>query len=340
MMRLTSDEIAARASGLNTGPWEAPTRRALEKLAPPDGPDRALLAAPSPIHLLSHVIGPAARARARQLKNPLRSHYTQGPISDPDEIAMRDDLDQALLQAQLYELAVQSSYIPVAAIRSAARNLLVGLLWSDPARDFLKTYEYPAVLMLAQRVEVRGLRAVRTPEPSDRPQDSVRFAAFLAHINEFYCDARVVAWTRFMDDYVVEPGEIGRFIRYMRDPKLSAPERANMMIEGALLFIASLSSAFQLLDKDQYACFGLPHAYWLQKFFGQLFTGPGDAFNPASRSMFNWSALFAEYLPLHTPHVQPEVAAFAATTLRNDITLLGEVFCAVKQVVVDARAAP
>jgi hypothetical protein len=337
MTSLSPDEIAARVTGLRAGPWQGPTERALQKLAPPYGLNEELIASEAPIALPTLAIGPVARTRERELKEPLRSHFTHGAITDPDEIILRDELDQALLQAQLYELAAHAGYLPVDAIRIPARSLLAGLLWSEAARRFLATYVYPAVPMLAQRVEVQGLQAVRAPPPTQRPQDSVRFAAFLAHMAQFYGDPRIRCWTSFMDDFIKEPNEVARFIDYIRQPELPPTRRAEAMIEGMLLFLDSLSSAFALLDKNQYACFGLPHAYWLQKFFGQLFTGSSDPFDPARRAMFNWAGLFSEHLSKHMSGDQPELADYAVSKLRTDIALLGEIFCAVKVAVSEAK---
>ena len=174
--------------------------------------------------------------------------------------------DQALTLPQLYELAVQTGYLPESSVRKPSRTILTDLLWSAPARRFVATYDYVAVPMLAARVGISGLASTKPPEPN--PNAALRFAGFLAHLRAFHTDEQVDVWVHFLDDYSAEDGEQNMLWEYLQGRRKTHPSRTEALLAGCQRFVTSLASAFHILSEKELGPFGLIHSHWLQKFFG------------------------------------------------------------------------
>jgi hypothetical protein len=147
-------------------------------------------------------------------------------------------VDQALTVPQLYDLAVQSGYLPEELVRESPS--------SAAARDYAS----------ARRDRSRPMREGA----------ALRFAAFLAHLRAFHADEEIQAWTAFMDGAVEERNEDQKLRSYLRG-KRAPPARADRLLEGCQRFVASLASAFDVLEDDELGAFGLVHAQRLQTFF-------------------------------------------------------------------------
>jgi hypothetical protein len=266
MMDLPDEELRARLAAITRGPWARGVIEARQELAPVDRVQSSLRGA-RPIAIDQLVLSASNRRKSSRLSRILRAHFEGGgPVENDKEIKTRDAFDQALTVPQLYELAVQTGYLPEESIRKPARTILTDLLWSEPARRFVLAYDYVSVPMLANRVGISGVASTKPPEPN--PNASLHFAGFLAHLRAFHTDEHIQAWVRFLDDYVVEHDEQNRLWEYLREERQKAPRRTGELLTGCQVFVLSLASAFQILSDDELGLFGLMHAYWLQKFFG------------------------------------------------------------------------
>jgi len=270
---VSDEELRQRLAGIARGPWAGGMVEARLKLAPL-GKLRASMTSARTIALDEIQLSTSNKQKSRRLARVLRPHFEdEEGITNPTDIATRDALDDALMVPQLYELAVQTGYLPAEGVKQPARKILRDLLWSAGARGFVATYDYIAVPMLAARVAVTGLGEVQPPEPN--PNAALRFAGFLAHLRAFYIDEQIQTWTRFLDDYINEENEQEMLWRYLKGERKNAPERAGELLAGCKLFVTSLASAFHVFDDDELDRFGLIHAYWLQKFFGYEREGSG-----------------------------------------------------------------
>lgn len=266
MSSLSPEEVRRRLRAVTNGPWARSLERTHENLAAPDL-IRFAIEADQPIRLNTLRLSLANRKKNDDLAEILRSHHDDPEgVTKDDEKQVRDALDDALTIPQLYELAVQTGYLPADSVRQPARSLLTKLLWSGAARRFVDDYDYVALPMLAARVDVAGLSAAEPPAPDERA--ALRFAGFLAHLRAFYEDDAIGEWTRFLDDYVVVTNEQEHIWRYLRGKRSQPPPRLGALMTGCTRFVTSLASAFHTLDDDELGRFGLIHAYWLQKFFG------------------------------------------------------------------------
>src|SRR5579862_6350246 len=129
MNDISEEELRERLAAMTSGPWAQGVTAARRILAPVDRirmrayGDRFLA-------LDQLKLSPSNIRRNRRLATVLRPHYAyKGAITSPIEIETRDALDHALTLPQLYELAVQTGYLPSDAIKQPARDILGGLLW-------------------------------------------------------------------------------------------------------------------------------------------------------------------------------------------------------------------
>jgi hypothetical protein len=322
---ITDDEFGRRLAGILNGPWAEPMKRALAALSGPSGEpeiDQDQLSLTS-----------EARQTSERLRHALRDHVGS-PIIDPNEMRLRADFDRALLVLQVLELAIQGGYLPEERASNVARHLLSKLLWSQAARDYVHIYEYPAVPMLATRVGVRGLRTAEPPPASGVATDSLQFAAFLAHLRSFYDNDTVRTWFDFMDDIIVEEYEQDAIKRYWRRRGLSRPQRERQLAAGSFLFVQELASAFEAVDEHQRAMFGMPHAYWLAKFFG-LRIGETKYEHDPFGTDWSWCMGTRHHLGME----KSDEAAYMAvrTDLQDRLALLEQVILAVDKVVSATR---
>lgn len=155
MTEISKEEVKARLAALEQGPWSRGVSKARKQLAPVDSissiPRRS-----RPIALDKFDLSSANKRKSNRLVEILRPHFeSDDEVLDPGET--RSNLDDALTLPQLYELAVQSGYLPESSVRIPACAILTDLLWSAPARHFVSAYDYVGVAMLAGRVGILGL---------------------------------------------------------------------------------------------------------------------------------------------------------------------------------------
>jgi hypothetical protein len=124
---IESFEIQSRIDGLRIASWTPLIKRALKALKRPSGPVKAV-ASGDAIALSSLIVSMDDVMKDSNLRQPLRDHNLKNKVSDEDEIALRDALDRALLQAQIYEMAIATGYLPTSALWKVSRELLTGLL--------------------------------------------------------------------------------------------------------------------------------------------------------------------------------------------------------------------
>jgi hypothetical protein len=266
MNNLPADELQARFRAITEGPWSEAAKIARQELAPTEPFSYSPLE-DEPIALDQHSLSVSNLRKSVRLSRVLRPHFEQiEPIKNVKEIRIRDAFDQALTIPQLYELAVQTGYLPERAVRLPARDFVTELMWSEPARRFVTAYGYVSVPMLANRVGISGFFPTALVEP--KPSAALHFAGFLAHLRAFETDEQIQSWVRFLDDYIVEEDEQNLLCKYLQGKSKTQPRRTGKLLSGCRRFVTSLATIFHVLDEDELGRFGLIHSYWLQKFFG------------------------------------------------------------------------
>jgi hypothetical protein len=330
---LPEEEVRQRLAAITEGPWADGLVEARRRLAP-RGPLRTPTGAGA-IALDRISLSDVDRRKSRQLTTVLRAHFDD-PITDQEEQDTRDALDEALTVPQLYELAVQTGYLPAEEVKRPARKIFKDLLWSAPARGFVAAYDYVAVPMLAVRVGVSGLGTVQPPEPD--PNSALRFAGFLAHLRAFCADERIQTWISFLDDYIQEKNEQDRFWRYLNGDRETGPARSAQLLGGCQLFVASLAGAFHVLDEGELGRFGLIHAYWLQKFFGYKLSDRGYVKDVAVWGPSDsWARTIAASPKLVPPEADAKIARLLRQKFVEQVGLLERVFAAVRTLAKSAR---
>jgi DNA-binding CsgD family transcriptional regulator len=326
---LPKEELEARLAAISRGPWSVGFIKARQKLAP-IGEISLTSTGGRPIALEELELSASNKRKSAELSKILRVHYEEGNITDEDEIETREALDDALTIPQLYELAVQTGYLPEDSVRKPARSILTDLLWSDPARRFVEAYDYVAVPMLAARVGISGFVPTNPPEPT--PNASLRFAGFLAHVRAFYSDEQISTWIAFLDDYIAEDDEQDLVWEFLRERRKSPPKRIQELLTGCQRFVTSLASAFHVLSEDEFGRYGLVHAYWLQKFFGYKRNGRGEFVKDTRVWGENdsWAQTFSTSPLLVPPDIDPAIEAVGRRQFNNQIVLLERTFEAVK----------
>lgn len=329
-------ELLQRLAAIARGPWAEGMGEARRRLATRSRL-RVVPAATAPIALDKIELSTPDRRKSALLRTVLRPHFEDRKgITDPKEIETRDALDQALTVPQLYELAVQTGYLPAELVREPAREILTELLWSPAARDFVAAYDYLSIPMLAARVGVSGFGEVRPPPPGEG--GALRFAGFLAHLRAFHADEEIQAWTAFMDDYTEEPKEQERLRAYLRGKLKAGPARSGRLLNGGQLFVASLANAFDVLHEDELGRFGLIHAYWLQKFFGYELAARGYVKDVARWGREDsWARTLAASRVLVPPTVTEKIGRLLRRQFERQVKLLEKTFDAVRSLAKSAR---
>src|ERR1700694_2998579 len=126
MTELSEEELEARLAAIKRGPWSEGVVKARQKLAPV-GRISLSWGGARQIALDELVLSPSNKRKSGQLSKILRAHYKGEGITDEKEIETRDALDEALTIPQLYELAVQTGYLPEDSVRKPARAILTDL---------------------------------------------------------------------------------------------------------------------------------------------------------------------------------------------------------------------
>jgi len=336
MTTLPKDELQARLAAITRGPWSEGFSTARQKLSPIGG--AALFSgAGNTIALDELQLSPSNKRKSAELSKVLRLHYKEGNIKDREEMNIRDAFDDALTIPQLYELAVQTGYLPQDSVRKPARSILTNLLWSDGARNFVQGYDYVAIPMLAARVGISGLGPANPPGPN--PNASLRFAGFLAHLRAFYEDEEIDTWIAFLDDYIVEDNEQDLVWEFLRRRRKKAPTRIHDLLNGCQRFVTSLASAFNILSDEELGPYGLIHAYWLQKFFGYKRNGQGQFVKNTKiwEDDDSWAHTFSTSPYLVPSDIDPAIEKLGRSQFNNQIALLERTFDAVKHLANQAR---
>lgn len=329
MTTVSEEELCHRLDAITRGPWSGGVVEARRKLAPLEKLGVSVTGSRQ-IALDKIQFSTSNKQKSGRLATILRSHFKdKNGITSLTEMETRDALDQALTLPQLYELAVQTGYLPAERVRQPARKILTDLLWSPAARGFVAAYDYIAVPMLAARVGVSGLDVVQPPEPNENA--ALRFAGFLAHLRAFEADEQIETWTRFLDDYVQEPNEQDKVWRYLRGQLKTAPERTAEILTGCQRFVTSMASAFHVLDDDELGRFGLIHAYWLQKFFGYKMEDIGyvkdiDLWGPTD----SWARTVMTSPHLVAAGINSKISKVFRQQFRENVRLLDRTFDAVR----------
>lgn len=329
-MTLSEEELKQRQSAIANGPWAAHLAEAGAHLEPPEKL-RITAAGASPIALDKLRLSAPNQQKNEELATILRSHFEDpNGITDPTEIKVRFSLDQALMLPQLYELAIQTGYLPAEHVAEPARKLLTDLLWSPAARKFITAYDYLGVSMLATRVGITGVGSAHPPEA--KAGGALYFAGFLAHLRAFYADEQIQTWIDFLDDYAY-PNEARELWEYLHELRETAPRRTPELLTGCQLFVTSLASVFQTLDESDLGHFGLIHAYWLQKFFGYENDGSDyvkdtDHWDPND----SWAETIATSPRTIDASIDRDIAEVFRKQFREQLELLNRTFDAVKSV--------
>jgi hypothetical protein len=240
-------EQDARLADMLDGPWAERAAVAVKTLARPAG-----------------LLG-ARPALAARTADALRPHWLR-EVESEKEIELRDSLDFALAQLQLLELAVETGYLPLDGVRQPARELFESVLWSKPAQDFARAYDYVSVEYLARRVGFAPL-AAKHDGPAPDPRAAVRYATFLDHHRHWLEDELIDEWLGFLDDYVEHRGEQDDFYAFLERPAKKS-QRFARLAEGARRSIEMLSDLFGVMNETERPRYGLFYAYWLAKLFG------------------------------------------------------------------------
>jgi hypothetical protein len=332
---LPNEELRARLAAITRGPWAQGVVEARQKLAPVDR--IASTGTARVIDLERLALSASNKRKSGRLSKVLRIHFLDGDVDDEEEMNTRDALDQALTLAQLYELAVQTGYLPERCVRKPARDILTGLLWSGPARRFVRAYDYLAVPMLAARVGKSGFTITNPPDPN--PKAALRFAGFLAHLRAFHTDERIDLWVGFLDDYLIADNEQDLVWEFLRGRRKTPPRRIGDLLTGCQLFVTSLSSAFHILSDHELGPYGLMHAYWLQKFFGYKRNGEGQFVKNAKEwgEADSWAQTISTSPALAAPGTDPSIEKIVRQQFLEEVALLGRTFEAVRGLTLQTR---
>ncbi|BFU93340.1 MAG: hypothetical protein NTNFB02_00620 [Nitrospira sp.] len=328
MTTVTGEELRQRLQGIAQGPWSKGVHDAHRMLAPTAQLRGRLYRSPT-IKLNKLELTDFDTKKNADFMTIFRPHFLdRNGVTDPAEIEAREILDNALILPELYELAVQTGYLPVEQVKEPAREILGDLLWSEAVRGFVQSYDYIAVQMLATRVGMTGFGVIHPPAP--KKDAALRFAGFLAHLRAFYADDQIFTWTHFMDDYIEEPEEQEKLCSYLRGESNTAPKRFGELLAGCQFFSASLASAFHVLDQEELGRFGLIHAYWLQKFFGYKMDKEGYVKDVRVwGSTDSWAHLFRESSHLIPESIGSEISGVVRQQFCEQVQLLKETFDAV-----------
>ena len=262
-------EIEHRFIDLGNGPWVVRAQEAVSYLMPHSPlADLEREADVIDAELIESHLLPSDQKRQQELRRVLRQHWGAGnQVVSGIEISVRDSFDFALTYLMLLELAVETAYLPLDAVRQPARTTMLNLLWSEGAQGFLELYDYLPVHYLAARVGFR-LRRNAVPPPVNSG-GAIHFALFLDHERHWLNEPLVEAWLGFLDDYIEhsnEPSDFYAFLQQRFHPLNRL--RFNRLLAGAERSVIMLADLFGSLDDTERERFGLFYGYWLAKLFG------------------------------------------------------------------------
>ena len=282
-----SSELTMRLRDLLEGPWAEEGKKAHKYLRPKESLEN--LYGSEQVIKMEHfqkTLPRKERERIGIVSRLLRLHWKGHPVTK-GEIPLRDSFDEALTVLQLLELAIETGYLPVEAVRTHARQYIIELLWSPGARAFVRGYDYFLVERIAARVQAPLSK--RTTRELAPPQIApAKFATFLSFHGSWYGNEELDWWLGLMDDYVTvddieglkveEWDEAEAFETYLHkrklpnqqvlDAMLYVDERFRQRTAGALWFVSRLSGFLKLLTDEELPIYASFYAYWLAKLFG------------------------------------------------------------------------
>lgn len=272
-------ELKKRIAFIDGGPWTTKAEEAWTTIALKSS--WKAIAKNSEVIDLENIFMRQKSKRQKRLRKLLRAPKKTEPIIYAEGI-IRDSLDEALSRLQLYELAIECDYIPLAAVKERLRDDIVRLLWSDGARRYVQYYDFYLVAFLACRVGVDIGFPCKVPEIKSGYE--VRFAAFLSQHQTWYADPLLDGWLGFLDDYQTlksedyeDEADKDVFYRFMTTTKKEFCEQSALLnlVAGAERFLAQLSELNLNLTAEQRPYFGSFYGYWLARFYGYDSTKKG-----------------------------------------------------------------
>jgi hypothetical protein len=256
-------ELQARIEAIQSGPWMERAELARRKLSSP-GVRFFTMHGTSPMNLGSLHIDPRTAELVKELDTTFKWHG-EGRIPTHAERRIRDSFDDALTYLQMIELAIETGYLPADFVAEDMRGEMIRLFWSEPARRFVRIYDYISVEELAMRVELGGFQR-RSPRAID-PRGALHFATFLATHRAIEGDANCEKWLEFLDDYVIRRGEQVDFYEFLESGEAARSKRRITLLLGARTFAVMLADFFSTLPIPLQARFGAFYSYWLAKLF-------------------------------------------------------------------------
>ena len=269
------NEAGERIKYLNQGPWIKAGALAWQTIASPVG---------------GPVGEPTNSETQMKLKRLLRPHWVEDIVYS--EGIVRDSFDEALTIYQLYELAIENSYLDLADIKAKVTTELTRLLWSDGARSYLHFYGYMSIIALAQRVGI-DLGFKKVVLPPIRNGKEGRFASFLSQHALWYEDPILDGWIGFLDDYQVLKGEIESdksvFRKFLGSEQGVFDNDAILwtFVAGADRFTTRVADLAELLSEEERPSYGLFYAYWMARFYGFTLTDNSYVRDP---KRIDWSS--------------------------------------------------
>jgi hypothetical protein len=211
-----------------------------------------------------------------ELETHLRDHRVL-PITNPNEIELRESFDQVMEELQLTELAVACGFLPLDVVRPDAQHEFVTLLSSTPARNYIKLYDFVPVRYLAARLGI-DLQIGPVQPPVINAHAEIRYAVFLATHYEFIANPQIRTFTMFIDDFYFRDPPNGRQFGAAslkrrvagEQPGATSGEDAKLAegTLGLIQFTETLGDLFIQIPEPEQRYFGLAYSYWLSHFFG------------------------------------------------------------------------
>jgi hypothetical protein len=268
------DETTQRVAFLKAGPWAARGETAWKEIARRKA-NPAMVRSGRTLNLAA-VYGKVDASQQKWLRQVLRGHWKRATRNWEDVI--RDSFDEALTRYQLYELAIENGYIPLAAIRNEAREDLARLLWSEAARHYLRLYHYVTVAFLASRLELDI--GFPCQQPPVREGNQAQFASFLSQHQTWYQDVLLDGWLSFLDDYqVLNARRLDKevFRDFLKSDTYILEDEFLLwqLAAGAERFLLVLSDLYTTLSRSERPSYGSFYFYWMARFYGYHSTARG-----------------------------------------------------------------
>jgi hypothetical protein len=281
-------EIRQRIAGIEAGPWRERAAPAWAAIAlaevPPIMPVKSNTPLSLPVIFQGH-----KKNRQKRLLRLLAPHWKA--VIEEQDARLRDAFDEALGMLSLYELAIETGYLPLESVRQRARDKLVRLLWSEGARHYVQTYDYFGVSFLAERLCIDiGFHSLKLP--AIKHGSEIKFANFLSQRKIWY-EPEFDLWLGLLDDYQILEDEeydqkiLAKFLS-TNDRRVEDEETLWQIVRGADQFTMALAELYSSLGPDEVPRYGMFHIYWMARFFGYEFGRKGFK---RDSDQYDWSKL-------------------------------------------------